>query len=121
MMRVSAALLLSITGASAFGTYPDVPATCFNGIGDNPTFADIYGIDCASWSTDANTNGLTDCALDDVITDASACVDSTDGSTLMGPDGVACEVRPDPRPYPITQCMCTCPRNGPAWVRLCRV
>jgi len=32
----------------------------------------------------------------------------------MDSDGIACEVRPAPRPHPITQCMCTCPRNGPS-------
>ena len=112
---------------------------------DSTTFADIYTFDCAAWSADYNSNGVSDCSLDDVITDPSACVDSTDGSTLMDSDGVACEVCPAPRtpaqsrmcmcmcmyvgmctcprmcPHPITQCMCTCPRNGPAWVRLCRV
>jgi len=91
MMRVSAALLLSITGASAFGTYPDVPATCSNGIGDNPTFADIWDLDCAAWSVDTNSNGLPDCSLDDIITDDSVCT-ATDGSTLMDSDGIPCEI-----------------------------
>ena len=116
MPRVSSVLLLSITGVSAFGSVPDdvpvttpipvttpVPVTCSNGAGDNPDFMDMFFLPCAEWGSDYSGDGQPDCGVANTITDSSVCV-GTDGSTLMGIDGVPCEVclAPRPRRLPIT-------------------
>ena len=104
MMRVSAALLLSITGVSAFGSWGTTPPapTCSNGVGDDPTFEDYpFQYTCADWAEDYNFDGNADCAVADAITDPAMCL-AADGSTLMDADGYPCEVRPpSPRP-PLT-------------------
>jgi len=58
---------------------------------DSTTFA-IDGYNCADWGGDWDYNGLADCSLDDLITDPSVCIDTTDNSTLTDSDGVPCEV-----------------------------
>ena len=105
MMRVSAALLLSITGVSAFGSWgttPPAPTACSNGVGDDPTFADYpFMYTCADWAGDYNGDGNADCAVADGITDPAMCL-AADGSTLMDADGIPCEVRPTPLRPPLT-------------------
>jgi len=65
--------------------YPPSPApTCSNGVGDDPTFVDAFGYDCAGWAGG-------DCTVTSAITELATCV-ATDGSALAGGDGVPCEV-----------------------------